>query len=437
MPSSKIIRTYKRLIVLSMAVAIGAGTTSSAYARGFGGGFGGGRSFSGGFDRGGAGFGGGFDRDGAGFDRGGSAFGRDGNAFGRDGFANSGFDRGYGGGDFDRSAAGFANYDRPVGGDGGWTGGAGVRNYGTGAFGNAGVHPTPASGGIGSHNWNQNFDRNNIGNFGFDRIGGGIGNNYVRAGHNTYNYSPTYVANRGAVVRNNFDHYGAFGGGWYGYHPGAWNYPYWGMSAGMETAWMATSWATMAATLGLVAMAGSGGGGGGTVQPAYYGYGGNITYNNNTVYYGNQPYATAPEYYNQAQQLAVSGVNTDMSKEAQWQPLGVFSLVQADQSDSNTIFQLAIDKNGDVGGNYYNVLTDTTTQVSGKLDKKTQRVAFRVGDNKNVIYDTGLGNLMSDQAPILIHYGKDRTEQWLLVRQKQSKQGGQPTQTGFSGTLVH
>jgi len=47
-----------------------------------------------------------------------------------------------------------------------------------------------------------------------------------------------------------------------------------------------------------------------------------------------------------------------------------------------------------------------------------QRVAFTVGDNKDTVVETGLYNLTKDEAPVLIHKGKDATEQWLLVRLK-------------------
>jgi hypothetical protein len=43
-----------------------------------------------------------------------------------------------------------------------------------------------------------------------------------------------------------------------------------------------------------------------------------------------------------------------------WMPLGVLSLVQGDQSDTNTIFQSAVNKSGAIAGNYSNALTGTT-----------------------------------------------------------------------------
>jgi hypothetical protein len=58
--------------------------------------------------------------------------------------------------------------------------------------------------------------------------------------------------------------------------------------------------------------------------------------------------------------------------------------------------------------------------VQGSVDKKTQRVAITVGDNKDTVIETGLYNLTKDEAPALMHFGKERTEQWLLVRVKKS-----------------
>ena len=39
-----------------------------------------------------------------------------------------------------------------------------------------------------------------------------------------------------------------------------------------------------------------------------------------------------------------------------------------------------------------------------------------MGDNKSTVIDTGLANLTKDEGPALMHIGKDRTQEWLLVR---------------------
>jgi hypothetical protein len=403
---------YKRFIALSLLLTL-CGTTGDAWARGGGfGGFGGGRGFGGGggggFSRGGF-SGGGFDRGnfGGGFDRGGDGFGRGDGGFdrGAGGFNSGGFsgDRGFGDrGDFGFNgtqlpARGFGSGDRGIG-DGGFSNRDRPLEPGNGSEGNRGWNNGDHNWDNGNHNWN-NWNNGKNG-WGFDRISG---NNVWNGGHNNFNYSPTYISNRGVAVRNNFNGYGNFyGHGWWGAHPGCWYCGGWG---GMSTAWMVTDWAMLGGMLALDIGAGAG-------------YGGNVTYNNNNVYYNNQPVGTATDYYNSAQKLATSAGNTDPSKHADWKPLGVFSLVQGQQTDSTTMFQLAINQKGDVAGNYYDMLADQNQQVKGKLDKKSQRVAWTVGSNKSVVYDTGLANLLKDDAPVLVHFGKDRTEQFILVRLK-------------------
>jgi hypothetical protein len=164
-----------------------------------------------------------------------------------------------------------------------------------------------------------------------------------------------------------------------------------------------------------------------------YDYGDNITYNNNEVYYGSQPTCTTEQYYDQAQQLAQSVEPTSTVVAQQqpsgsftidgkppnaesWKSLGVFSLTQGGQTNSTSLFQLAVDKNGTIRGNYENELTGAVQAVQGSVDKKTMRAAWTVGDSKDVVYDTGVANLTKAQAPVLVHFSKTRTEQWNLVR---------------------
>jgi hypothetical protein len=50
------------------------------------------------------------------------------------------------------------------------------------------------------------------------------------------------------------------------------------------------------------------------------------------------------------------------------------------------------------------------------VDRKTQRAAWVVGDRKDTVYETGIGNLTQPETTMLVHFGKDRTQQWTLVR---------------------
>jgi hypothetical protein len=98
-------------------------------------------------------------------------------------------------------------------------------------------------------------------------------------------------------------------------------------------------------------------------------------------------------------------------------------MVQGDETSSNDIFQLAMNKDGIVRGNYYNAISDSTTPVTGSLDKKSQRVAWTIGDKKYPVYEAGLYNLTQEQTTMLVHQDKDQTAQYRLFRIEQPKEG--------------
>lgn len=55
-------------------------------------------------------------------------------------------------------------------------------------------------------------------------------------------------------------------------------------------------------------------------------------------------------------------------------------------------------------------------------------MAFRIGDSEEVVCETGLYNLTQEQAPLLVHFGKDKVKNYLLVRleQPQGESDGSP-----------
>lgn len=156
-------------------------------------------------------------------------------------------------------------------------------------------------------------------------------------------------------------------------------------------------------------------------QPVYYDYGsgGNVTYQNNTVYVAGQPIASARDYAMSAAALATvpPPKSAAEAEAAEWLPLGTFAVATSREDvDPTRVVQLAVSKSGIVAGTFYNPDTDQAQTVQGQVDKETQRVAVRIGDNENLVVETGLYNLTQDDAPLLVHFGPDHTENWLLVR---------------------
>jgi hypothetical protein len=219
---------------------------------------------------------------------------------------------------------------------------------------------------------------------------------------------------QGTYIRNNFSYYNAFTPNWYARYPGAWYAAGWATGS----AWAPAPWATCSAYCGYPA----------DTTAIYYNYGYNVTYQGGSVYYDGQEVATEGDYAEQAAQIATGGQTATPADDDQWQALGVFAMAKSDETTSNNIFQLALNKDGVVRGNYYNAVADSTVPVSGALDKKSQRVAWSIQGNQDTVYETGLYNLTQDDTTMLVHHGKDHTEQYQLIRVPQQDDQGSAAQ---------
>lgn len=227
--------------------------------------------------------------------------------------------------------------------------------------------------------------------------------------HSTAYWSTGYMGTRAAAVRTGFGYYDCFHPGWNALHPGCWVAAGW--AAG--TAWSAASYADVSSYCSIPAEA-----------PPDYDYGSSVVYQDNTVYVNGQASGTAQQYAQQATTIADKGQTATAPADADWKALGVYALVQGDEKTSNNIFQLAVNKDGIIRGNYYDGLMDTTTEVFGSIDKKTQRAAWTIGKKKDRVFEAGVYNLTQPQCPCLIHLGTQKTSQMMLVRVEQPKGNG-------------
>jgi len=240
------------------------------------------------------------------------------------------------------------------------------------------------------------------------RRGGGVavGARGYGWGYGTRYISPVGLRTTAGWVRGGFA-YNCFTPTWFRAHPLAWAAPRWvGPSV-----WAAPAWPAVSVYCGIAA------------APIAYDYGSNVVIENNNVYVNGDEVASAPQYAEQAAQLVDRGREAAPAKTDEWQPLGVFGMVQGDEMVAQHIFQLAVNKAGVVRGNYYDAVADNTLPVYGSVDPKTQRVAWSIGDKKSITFEAGLNNLTQEQTPVLAHYGKDRTQQMVLVRLEEPKDG--------------
>ncbi len=199
---------------------------------------------------------------------------------------------------------------------------------------------------------------------------------------------------RGNSVRNNFYHGGWYGGrGWYGAHFGAWWPGGWWMGAGLLTG---LGWAEVA----------SWGGYGAAALP--YNYGSTVCYQDDGVYVQGNRVGSADDYAEQAGAIASQGsADAKIADDDQWRSLGVFAVARSEDASPSTFMSLAIDRAGLLRGTYYDAVSDTSMNITGKVDKKTQRAAWIVGDKKTIVYEAGLHNLTQQQTTILVHRSTD------------------------------
>lgn len=153
-------------------------------------------------------------------------------------------------------------------------------------------------------------------------------------------------------------------------------------------------------------------------QPIPQDYGGNVVVQPNAVYVNGNPTGTPQQYSQQAQQIASAGQAAPPAEDASWMPLGVFAVVEQGQTNSNDIFQLSVNAQGIIRGNYHNTSTNEMVAMSGSVDKQTQRAAWTIGDDKTPVYEAGIANLSQDTAPLLVHTD-DGVRQVSLIRVQQ------------------
>lgn len=158
------------------------------------------------------------------------------------------------------------------------------------------------------------------------------------------------------------------------YYPG-WNW------------WQPLTWGTVAYWLG----------NGSWDSPVYY---------DTDDYYVNLP----PESYDQSTVQKVSG---------DWLPLGVFVAAKSieDADYSPFVIQLAVNKEGDVAGTYYNTSKDQAYELDGKVVKQTQEIVWKLSDQSySPLMTTGVYNITESVVPVTVHFPSGENQSWVLVR---------------------
>ena len=164
-------------------------------------------------------------------------------------------------------------------------------------------------------------------------------------------------------------------------------------------------------------------------RPVYYiyGSGGNVFYQDDIVYVDGARYSTADLYYQQARAIALAAPDLDEAAAArlEWLPLGVFAVTRKGLTQTNSYIQLAVTREGIIGGTCFNEATGVSRPIEGTVDANTQRAAWTFADGRNTdfVVETSFYNLTQDEVPVLVHFGPGRTQEGLLIRTEPPAEG--------------
>jgi hypothetical protein len=218
---------------------------------------------------------------------------------------------------------------------------------------------------------------------------GAPGNYAARAASGTYYNSTTVLASQSAAFRGAAATYPAYGAAMYGGYPHAWA----PQSMTSVSVYANPGYRSVAGLIGLAA------------APMPYDYGSNVVAQSNAIYINGDGAGTPQEYADQASQIAGSGQSVSPDDDTKWMPLGVFAIVQGEQTNSDDTFQLAVNAQGMIRGNYHNLQSNDLEALAGSVDKSTQRAAWRIGMDQFPVYEAGIANLTKDATTLLVHTG--------------------------------
>jgi hypothetical protein len=91
--------------------------------------------------------------------------------------------------------------------------------------------------------------------------------------------------------------------------------------------------------------------------------------------------------------------------------------------------QLAVTKEGQIGGTAFNPKTGAAFNIQGTVDKKSQRAVWSYTNdaNKRIMMETSVYNLTQPEATGLVHYSPTDMRVVELVRLQQPDTSSNPT----------
>lgn len=105
-----------------------------------------------------------------------------------------------------------------------------------------------------------------------------------------------------------------------------------------------------------------------------------------------------------------------VADQAEWITIGEFALRPAGQAQATRVIQLAVSRNGAVGGSHYDLITEQVLDIQGTVDKSNLQVTWTVGAQGKVVFRTPLDELTRSQGKVTAQLPDGQTAAWQTVR---------------------
>ena len=174
--------------------------------------------------------------------------------------------------------------------------------------------------------------------------------------------------------------------------------------------------------------------------PYYWDYGPNeyIYCNDGVVYVNGAWYQPAPVFYAQTVQMIdkAPALPADAAAQVEWLPLGVFAVTPDGVAEADVLAQLAVTKDGLIGGTIFDQKAGKSYAATGTIDKNSQRAVWSYTNDQNVriLMETSVNNLTQNESTGLVHYGPNDQRVIEIVRLQEP--AGRPTGSGPTGAVT-
>jgi hypothetical protein len=119
-----------------------------------------------------------------------------------------------------------------------------------------------------------------------------------------------------------------------------------------------------------------------------------------------------------AETIYVEGqpVVVDPNAPGDWMTLGVYSLVTSGGDDGTRLLQLAVDKHASIRGSYFDTISNTSHNLTGRIHQPTQQVQWTLDTNKQMVFFAPLSQLTQSQGVVWVKFPSGQQQKWQLAR---------------------